>query len=190
MKKCSQSKAGMNTTKILLILIFLPAFLFSCGTEKVEKREDTSSRKDSIIAIEGTLQGKPIKARVNSVYKNFTRKSEFPFHLMISIDMKEKDEQGFPSANESAALIAVEEYFFKKLSDTTRYHFVGRNDWNGWREMLFYVDDPNAAAAMLNKISQETNPIREFEFRIMKDDNWQGVENYFKENLPMKEESN
>ena len=112
----------------------------------------------------------------NFGYKNYQFKSDYPWFLWIEIVTKEKNANGHPTDEEAEVLNGMEDEIDSELRKVCTVHYVGRTTLNGTRELLYYIDDPEKANPVLQRLVNDANPIREFEYRIEEDKEWSNVE--------------
>jgi hypothetical protein len=104
-------------------------------------------------------------------------KSRYPWLLSLSTKLNAVDLEGFPNKQEAAELNAWEDMVEEKISASASFKYVGRVTWNGHRELLYYLDSPEAAVESLQSlIDQKTT--RPFAFRCQRDDGWHQVRVY------------
>lgn len=60
------------------------------------------------------------------------------------------------------------------------YCYVGRVTWNGYREIIYYIDDPEKLVKKLQE-AIDNHKFRNFAFRCEKDEEWKNVSIYFKD---------
>jgi hypothetical protein len=117
---------------------------------------------------------------VNESLKGYEFKNEFPWFLHFDIDMKEVREPfNLPTEQEAEILNTLEDRITSIIQDTVPYQFIGRITDNGHRELYFYVESPKEIHEKLNALVGQGNPVREFEYSMAEDENWDNVEFFF-----------
>jgi Family of unknown function (DUF695) len=89
--------------------------------------------------------------------------------MTLSTKFKEGVFQKYIPLNRVAAIIL----------DTVPYQFIGRITDNGRRELFFYMESPTEIHEKLRDFIDQGNPIREFEYSILEDENWDRVSFFF-----------
>jgi hypothetical protein len=117
---------------------------------------------------------------VDSSLKNFKNKSLFSWLLLITIDLKDKTEPyKLPTNQEAKVLDWVEDHFTKLIGSTTTYQYVGKITGDGIRKLYYYVEDPEKIHQKLTDIIQNGDYVRDFEYSITKDIEWNEVNFFF-----------
>lgn len=126
----------------------------------------------------GELSGRPLIAMVDVSYRIFPNKMEAPWFLSVSIPLQQPDHNGLATNTEAQALNQLEDSIEKLLAGTCTFHFIGRVTWNGYRELLYYLDSPEKAAQALQDLieAKKTTP---FAFRCVKDSDWSRASIYW-----------
>ncbi|QHL88949.1 DUF695 domain-containing protein [Nibribacter ruber] len=118
---------------------------------------------------------------VNQSYKNYEFKKEYPWYLWVDIEVREKNANGHPTSNEATHLNNLEDEIDAELKKVCGRHYLGRTTFEGTRELLYYVDDPEKANAVLQKLASNPNSIRQFQFKIEEDKEWSKVAYLFQQ---------
>ena len=127
----------------------------------------------------------PGVAVVNTALCDFEPKEVFSWHLSLMIDLEELVENGMPSPEEQEI---VEEFgdsldLLIKGEDTEKPNalFLARITWNGTRELIWRVFDPEIANNFLQQIIKEGDAIRQFDYKMEDDEEWNLTEWHLKE---------
>ena len=81
-----------------------------------------------------------------------------------------------------SSLTAWEDLLIQTVESESQFFWVGRVTWNGFREVLFQIDQPERVSSSLTRLAGQAN-IRSFTFDIDFDDRWEKVGVYFKKRL-------
>ena len=114
---------------------------------------------------------------LNTSLLKFKPKEVFSWHLSLMIDFDELVENGMPAQVETDAIIPFEEHIDTLLKgndkDKPNALFLGRITWNGTRELIYRVYDPEIANAVLQDIINNKTYPREFDYEMEHDENWE-----------------
>lgn len=113
---------------------------------------------------------------VNSALRSFDRRDEFPWHLRIEIDCKELAEKGMPTNAEGKVLYQLEDEIGAALDLQGNGIFAARITCNGHRELIYRIHDPEKAASNLQRLLENPTPLREWDFRMEEDADWNLVQ--------------
>ncbi len=117
---------------------------------------------------------------VNESLKNFKGKNQYPWFLLINIDILEAVEPyGLPTDEEAVVLNKVEDELTSLISSTIDYQFIGRITDNGQRELYYYLKEPKGIHNALEKLIESGQYLREFEYSMSEDEEWENVEFFF-----------
>jgi hypothetical protein len=118
----------------------------------------------------------PGVALVNRALAQFEPREVFAWHLSIMIRVKEQIGQGMPSEKEVKVLEAFEDSLAPQLGMTNTTSPNGlplaRITWNGTREVIFRIHDPQAANHALLEIIRNKSHPRPFDYRMDNDPAW------------------
>ncbi len=122
-----------------------------------------------------TREGLPEVMSVNGALLSFPHAEIFPWHLRISLKAKKLADNGMPTPNESKLLFKITDHLEDMiLSGITEFGapnalFLARSTWDCWRELYFYIHDPEIAHANLQTLIEAGRHKRHWEY-IMEDD--------------------
>jgi hypothetical protein len=106
----------------------------------------------------------------------FEPKEAFSWNLSILIQFNELNNNGMPAKEETDLIIPFEECIDVQLKGTDKNKpnslFLARITWNGTRELIYRVYDPENVNNYLQKIIKNKNYPREFDFRMEYDEKW------------------
>jgi hypothetical protein len=114
----------------------------------------------------------PAVVVVNAALREFANRDVFPWHLSVIIEPIELADHGMPSKNESRVLDAVGDVIDDVVLKTRNAIFLARETWNGQRQLLYRVNDPDVAAGVLQSLIDRGGQGREWEFRMEEDFAW------------------
>jgi hypothetical protein len=121
--------------------------------------------------------GDTIFITVDLGYRGYLLKEQFPWFLWVNITTEDQNEFGHPTKDEAAILNEVEDSITAHLADSCQVRYVGRVTKNGFRELIYFVDDPRKANQVLTSLTEEQN-LREWEYEMKRDAQWTYVEQY------------
>jgi len=114
----------------------------------------------------------------NLGYKNYAYKADFPWCLAINITTIDKYPNGHPTKEEAPVLNATEDIITEALYKAGATQYVGRVTVKGYRELYYFVADPEKANAALTKLTKKRQP-RAWEYQMKEDKGWQRVAPFF-----------
>ena len=136
--------------------------------------------------IEYEVENLPAIMVANISLKNFEPKEVFSWNLSIIIQFNELNNNGMPKKEETDLIIPFEECIDSELKgndkDKPNSLFLARITWNGTREIIYRVFDPEIANDYLRNIILNKISPREFDFRMESDENWD-LNKWFLENI-------
>lgn len=123
--------------------------------------------------------GQPEVICVNDALLAFEHAQVFPWHLEVTIHARELGENGMPTPEESEALTALGDRI-ETLIEGRNALFLARSTWNGLRQLLFQVHDPEIADAALRTLLDSGPQPRPWEYRMHADPEWTEAGHVFK----------
>ena len=120
---------------------------------------------------------------INTALRSFEGREVFAWHLSLMIELEDLIENGMPSYAEREVIEALESSLTAELifpSDKPNALFLGRITWNSTRELLWRVFDPDVANQVLQKVLDDKNYRREFDFKMEHDPEWKLAEWHLK----------
>jgi len=120
----------------------------------------------------------PAAVVVNAALRHFPRRDIFPWHLSVLIFPTALAGQGMPTHAESAILDAVGDEIEHCILEHHNGLFLARETWNGRRQLLYRVHDPERANTDLQALTAEAVAKREWKFRMEHDASWSFAEPY------------
>ena len=167
----------------LLTMICLTA----CGNSQspVIKQRQLSRQADSISrqqfqTLEFIVDNKPALAVIDTRYKDFKNKKEFPLSLFITINTVDRDNNGHPTVKEAGIYKNIEGDIMEELDGRLISAFIGRTTMDGYRDLIFYIksSDQDKVTRALTKLQQKHSRIKEFVFE--NDPEWEAVSDFFR----------
>lgn len=125
--------------------------------------------------IEYELEGRPAVATVNAALVGFANRDVFRWHLSLIMDCVDLIENGMPSPAEREIVDPFGEEIDENLKappELPNALFLARATWNGTRQLLYRVYDPERANAYLQSMIERKSHPRAFDFRIEDDPEW------------------
>ncbi len=97
----------------------------------------------------------------------------FAWHLSIVVECQDLAENGMPTGDESEILNQIGDEFDEKLKADGNALFLARITWNGTRQFLYRIYDPEVANQYLSDIIESESNLRPFEYRMQGDEAWE-----------------
>ena len=119
-------------------------------------------------------------ATFNNKYNDYPNKSFFPWHVLVELEIVDKNDNGHPIDTDAEKLVKLEDEIlgFLKLKHTV--HFLGRVTRNGFRDLLYFIDTPNFEQTEVNTFCDNIMKERAINFGIEKDPKWTAVSGFIK----------
>lgn len=124
-------------------------------------------------ALEWEQEDMPAICIVNQALANFEPKIVFGWRLSIIVHCEQLANNGMPFEDELPVLDQFGDEMDEHLKEDGNALFFARITWNGSRQFLYRIYDPEVANDYLNGLIESKSYIREFEFRMEKDDDWE-----------------
>ncbi len=118
----------------------------------------------------GERDGLPAVAMVNRRFDAPAARAGYPWHLSIVIACVDLADGRLPTREEVGVLEAMQAKLEAALGVNAAE--LGRITWNGTRELLYRVADPERADAALRGIIEAKAYTREFDYRMERDPDW------------------
>ncbi len=135
--------------------------------------------KDSLVVIQAESEGLPDIWIVNRALDGFKPQSALAWQLSIIIQMAEALPMGLPTQEEQTVLGKLGDEFRVNLQAEGNAALLASITWNGTRQIVFRVRDPEVANAYLTSVIQG-GPPRAFEYRMEEDQAWALADTYLK----------
>ncbi len=141
--------------------------------------------EESFKVIEFRQDELPGIAFINSSLKEFEPKKVFFCHCSIMVYLEDLIENGMPSIEERKIVDDFGDWLNKKIKGKNRDKpnalFLGRITWNGTRELIWRVFNPEKTNEFLKEIISKKNHERTFDYRIDEDRDWKLAEWHLKD---------
>jgi len=159
----------------LVLLVVLSSFARSGASQ------DNPTPKDGWFVVKATDQDNNLVfITANRSYKNYAHKSEYPWCLAINIPIVKQNRNGHPTDEEAVILNATQDIIATTLEQAGPVQYVGRVTVKGYREVYYYVADPEKMSVALTKLTKKRQP-RAWEYQMEQDEEWKRVAPFFKE---------
>ena len=110
--------------------------------------DEQSGEGGTFSVLQGTRDGLPAIVVFDAGLSPDTDKGRFQWLITISIPIEEPNENGLCDSDESEALGELEDALLERVAPSD-YRYVARITWNGTREILFYVADPDSVLQLI-----------------------------------------
>lgn len=118
-------------------------------------------------------EGLPAICVVNQSLANFEPKVVFGWHLSIILSCDQLNDNGMPTSDEVQVLDRFGDELGDHLKADGNAVFLARITWNGTRQLLYRVYDPDVANEYLMGLIDAGCHLREFDFRMEHDEAWE-----------------
>lgn len=127
-----------------------------------------------------TLQDGWGLATFNNKYNDYPNKAFFPWHVLVELEIIDKNNNGHPIDTDADKLVRLEDQILKFLQEKQTVHFLGRVTRNGFRDLLYYIDTPKLEQAEVNAFCDNIMKERGIYFGMEKDPKWTAVSGFLK----------
>lgn len=126
--------------------------------------------------IKFTQNNMPGVAAINANLKAFEPREVFAWHLSIMFDLKDLIDNGMPSIKEREVIDSYGEMIDQDIKGPDKEKpnalFLARITWNGTRELIWRVYNPEITNTYLQEIIEAESSPRPFDYRIDPDEEW------------------
>lgn len=130
--------------------------------------------------VEFIQEDMPGVAAINSNLKTFEPKEVFAWHFSIMFDLEDLADNGMPSIAERELMDNYGELLDKNIKgpDDKKPNalFLARITWNGTRELIWRVYNPELTNNYLQQVMANDSSPRPFDYRIDPDKEWKLAE--------------
>lgn len=130
--------------------------------------------------VEFIQEDMPGVAAINSNLKTFEPKEVFAWHFSIMFDLEDLADNGMPSIAERELMDNYGELLDKDIKgpDDKKPNalFLARITWNGTRELIWRVYNPELTNNYLQQVMANDSSPRPFDYRIDPDKEWKLAE--------------
>ncbi|MES2888294.1 MAG: DUF695 domain-containing protein [Pseudomonadota bacterium] len=157
-----------------------------------EQRVEIDIPKPQFTLLQVTRSGKPEILVLNAALVAFAHPPIFPWHLLVTLEAEELVANGMPSRPESEVLWRIGDEIEALVGSGKTPHgsdnavFLARSTWDGCRELLFQVHDPEITHASLQQLLDSRDWERAWEYEMQDDPAWSKAAKLF-QLLPRKE---
>jgi hypothetical protein len=188
-KRCAQLYIMIMNIGVLVILSII---LFSCGSENaqppISKGKMADTTKGSTLynisnsehaVIQFQIDDKVCFASINQYFKDYKSKSDFPFSFWVTVETREKNQNGHPRASEALVFNKLEDSLISKFLNRTPFCYIGRTTRDGYREIMFYVSDKAKSEEIITEFAKEDAFKRKIKLEITSDPKWETVSGFY-----------
>ena len=135
--------------------------------------------KEDLAVVKFIQDDLPGVAMINVALRGFDPKIVFPWHLSIMVQLNDLVENGMPSRDERDVVDAFGDALDVAIqgedSQKPNALYLARITWNGTRELIWRVYDPEIANDYLQSILNADGEVRPrpFDFRMDHDPEWE-----------------
>ncbi len=119
-------------------------------------------------------------SNINKSYDNYPNKKHFPWWIQVTLELVDTDDRKMPTESEAQILSELEEKIEKFIIDKHKTHFIGRVTQNGFRDIIFYVDQPRFDQEKTILFFDQVQEKRRVNFSMEKDIDWNNVSGLIK----------
>jgi hypothetical protein len=124
-----------------------------------------------------TREDLPAVVVVNDALLSFQHTDIFPWHLVVTLEAADLVDRRMPSPDESNILFEIGDKIEGAVVGSNAI-FLARSTWNGLRQLVFRVYDPEVANATLQALIKDEQS-RPWEFKMQGDSDWREAGFYF-----------
>ena len=163
-----------------LVLIILTA----CGYEqnnlgdKISVISDTAKNAatDKFVVLKFMAENKPSTARLNTKYKDFNNKSDYPLSVFITISKSPTNKK----VEVSQDSIQFNELEINILKGVSRFStcYIGNTDMNTYRDLIFYIKskDKKDFSSVMTGLKAQNAEIKSYTFEV--DPTWEAISEF------------
>ena len=165
-------------TIIKFLVMGILSILWSCKDSKGNDFKITYPEEKLGVVNATYSDGSIAIGAFNRGYKDYKDKPNYPWSLIITIDLDKKNctSNGLPSETESEIVNKFEDELVEKMSKISPVHNVGHLFNDNQLQIFLYIRDNTKIKEWLQKEIKEENIIRPFTFEITEDQNWTTTE--------------
>ena len=137
-------------------------------------------RPQKFAVFELDVDGKRLIGNIDLGLRLYKAKYKTPWFLSLSTPLSEPTAEGLTTRVEAAELNQWEDAVEKGISGNSKFVFVGRVTSKGYRELLYYIAEPDRAVPALQRLI-DSRSTRAFAFRCEQDPDWSKVRVYLRD---------
>lgn len=118
----------------------------------------------------------PAVVVMNTAMALFEDRHAFPWHLKVTLECKQLEANGMPTAEEGGVLNVVEDELTRCLEAGENAVFLVRTTCRGKRSLVYRVQDAEVADGILQQLISRSFPIREWDYCMQFDADWKLAE--------------
>lgn len=126
--------------------------------------------------LEGDLDGHRVVAIIREGLRS---RKDTPWFLGFSTPLSNPTAEGLPTAQEAEDLNRWEDLLERNITSRCTSVFVGRVTWKGYRELLYYIDEPTHVVQEIEQL-RNAHKLRPFAYRYECDPQWSNVAIYMR----------
>lgn len=119
-------------------------------------------------------------ATFNNKYNDYKNKVFYPWHVLVELEVIEKNDNGHPVDTDAEKLNQLEDEILAFMQGKHTVHFLGRITRNGFRDLLYYIDTPKFNQDEVNSFCDSIMKERGINFGMEKDPKWTAVSAFVK----------
>ena len=127
-----------------------------------------------------TLQDGWGLATFNNKYNDYPNKFFFPWHVLVELEIVNKNDNGHPINTDAEKLVTLEDEILQFLQKKHTVHFLGRVTRNSFRDLLYYIDIPKFEQIEVTAFCENIMKERGINFVMKKDPKWTAVSGFIK----------
>jgi hypothetical protein len=143
---------------------------------KKPREDDKSIIGDAWSLAKGKYNGKDILIRFNTFYKKFKRRDEYKYQVGCAIPLTNPNPDGFPSLEENAKLLEIEELLAFTFEKQEQAIFTVAITTSTMKELVFYTIDPEIIKQRFEEIKTKITS-HELQLMIQLDKDWNVYKN-------------
>ncbi|MBI5203319.1 MAG: DUF695 domain-containing protein [Nitrospirae bacterium] len=122
--------------------------------------------------LQGDMNGKPIFIRVDTQWKESSRKTQYPYRIGIAIPLNNPNNDGLPSNDEMNILNSIEDLIDKELIQEGKTILTLIITTNSMREFVLYTNIPKVIQSKYNVLKNKVKT-HEVQMIIENDPKWE-----------------
>lgn len=162
-----------------IIIVLLLCIVTACHAQN----KSSEFPPEEFSVVEAKLQnGKPVVGSINTAYKNYDKKAQYPWCLTINIalELKNVSKNGLPIKAESDIANKFEDQLLAEIKKLATAHYIGHLYNDTFLDIYIYLDDPKKVAAYLQSQVDKKGITRGFGYKIEQDPTWSTVQHLLK----------
>lgn len=127
---------------------------------------------EPFVVLQAETHGLPDIWIINTALEELADRGAFPWHLSIMVEMNETFANGIPTRAEQVVLGEFGDAMGARLKEDGNALWVANVTWNGTRQFVYRVRDPEIAHEHLSSVVQSDAAIRPLEYEMEEDADW------------------